>query len=67
MKRRSRRWYTSLWPAFFCAAVLELFVFAFVDPGDAAPLATMTLAFFFFWAAVAAAIFTSRWLERAPR
>jgi hypothetical protein len=32
VKRRVRRVFTTLWPAFFCAAVIELFVFAFVDP-----------------------------------
>lgn len=32
MKRRARRLLTALWPAFFSAAVIELFVFAHVDP-----------------------------------
>jgi hypothetical protein len=48
------------WPAFMVAAVLEMVVFAFVDPGDmhwfGAPLpfsreAVYTMAFFVFWAA----------------
>jgi hypothetical protein len=34
MKRRFRRVFTTLWPAFFCAAVIELVVFAFVDPSS---------------------------------
>lgn len=46
------------WPAFLVAAVLEVIVFAFVDPQDlhwlGAPLelsrlGVYTLAFFFFW------------------
>lgn len=46
------------WPAFLVAAVLEMVVFALVDPGDlhwfGAPLAlsreaVYTLAFFVFW------------------
>jgi len=48
------------WPAFLVAAVLEMIVFAFVDPSDlhwfGAPLAlsreaVYTLAFFVFWGA----------------
>jgi hypothetical protein len=48
------------WPAFMVAAVLEMVVFALVDPGDlhwfGVPLpfsreAVYTLAFFVFWAA----------------
>jgi hypothetical protein len=47
-----------VWPAFMCACVLELVVFAFVDPTDLQwsghPLAlsrqgVYTLAFFAFW------------------
>ena len=49
-----------LWAAFLTAAVLEMVVFAWVDPGDLrwfggeaidlAPRAVYTLAFFVFWA-----------------
>ena len=64
-----------LWPAFFAAGVLEMLVFAFVDPselhwlgGDTLNLsrqATYTLAFFLFWAIVAAAGFTMQFLDRS--
>jgi hypothetical protein len=80
MKRRARRVFTTLWPAFFCAAVIELVVFALVDPqnmhdlrglplvgnqgGELGTSTVQSLAFLFFWAAVSAAIFTARWLDR---
>lgn len=54
-----------LWPAFLAAGVLEMLVFAVVDPGDlrwfgAAPIdwpatAVYTVTFFIFWAGVATA------------
>jgi hypothetical protein len=54
-----------LWPAFLMAGVLEILVFALVDPTDlhwlgGAPVAASrqavyTLAFLAFWAAIAAA------------
>jgi hypothetical protein len=54
-----------LWSAFLMAAVLEMLVFALVDPGDLrwfggatldlAPRAVYTLAFFVFWAVIAVA------------
>jgi len=53
-----------LWSAFLMAAVLEMVVFALVDPGDLrwfggetldlSPRAVYTLAFFVFWAVIAA-------------
>ncbi|HOM12265.1 MAG TPA: hypothetical protein PLB41_03000 [Rubrivivax sp.] len=53
-----------LWSAFLVAAVLELLVFALVDPGDLRwfgggtlgwpPNAVYTIAFFVFWAVAAA-------------
>lgn len=56
----ARRWMVIAWPAFLVAAVLEMVVFAVVDPGDlhglsGAPLegsrqAVYTVAFFVFWA-----------------
>jgi hypothetical protein len=56
------RWMSALWAAFLSAAVLEMVVFALVDPedlrwldGDAlglSPRAVYTLAFFLFWAIV---------------
>ena len=48
-----------VWPAFLAAGVLEMLVFAFVDPADlhwgtrlldASPSGVYTLAFFAFWA-----------------
>lgn len=63
-----------LWPAFLAAGVLELLVFAHVDPADVhtlagAPIelsrqAVYTLSFFAFWAVIAAAGAVGRWLER---
>jgi hypothetical protein len=60
MKHQARRVVSVAWPAFLCAAVLEIVVFAFVDPqtmrllnGSDLPLsdtATYSLAFFVFWA-----------------
>ena len=65
MKRLARRAATIAWPAFLGAGVLEMAVFAFVDPttlslpgGEALALSTTTvysLAFFVFWVAAAAA------------
>lgn len=54
----ARRWMWIVWPAFLAAAIMEMVVFAFVDPLDVhwlgAPLdwsrsAVYTLAFFAFW------------------
>lgn len=54
-----QRWMSIVWPAFLVAGVLEMLVFAFVDPQDlqwgAQQLslsreAVYTLAFFVFWA-----------------
>lgn len=54
-----------LWPAFLMAGVLEMLVFALVDPGglhwfggapvELAPAAVYTLAFFVFWGVIALA------------
>ena len=55
---RSHQWMCIVWPAFLVAAVLEMVVFALVDPsnlhwfGQPVPLsinAVYTLAFFVFW------------------
>lgn len=55
----SRHWMRIAWPAFLAACVLELLVFALVDPGElrwmeqgALPSrqGVYTLAFFVFWA-----------------
>jgi hypothetical protein len=63
-----------LWPAFVAAGVLELLVFAHVDPSDVhtlagAPIdlsrqAVYTLSFFGFWAVIAAAGAVSSWLRQ---
>jgi hypothetical protein len=63
-----------LWPAFVMAGVLEMLVFAVVDPGslhglDAEPIgwsrsAVYSVSFFIFWAVIAAATAITRWLER---
>lgn len=57
------RWMSVLWAAFLMAAVLEMVVFALVEPeslrwfgGDAldlSPRAVYTLAFFIFWGVTA--------------
>lgn len=62
-----------LWPAFLGAGLLELLVFAHVDPSDVHTLAgapvelsrqaVYTLSFFGFWAACAAASAVTCWLR----
>lgn len=69
--------YTVLWPAFFAAGVLEMLVFAFVDPSELhwagggalefSRQAIYTIAFFLFWAIVAAAGFTMMYLCRTAQ
>jgi hypothetical protein len=64
------------WPSFLMASVLEMLVFALVDPHylpgpDGAPMelsatAVYSLAFFLFWAAIAAAAVLGRWLSMPP-
>jgi hypothetical protein len=60
---QARHWMGIAWPAFLLAAVLEMLVFAMVDPGDlhwfGQPLdwsrqAVYTVAFFVFWGVTAA-------------
>ena len=55
----AQRWMGVAWPAFLVAGLLEVLVFAFVDPQDLhwfgqdldlSRQATYTLAFFAFWA-----------------
>jgi hypothetical protein len=63
-----------LWPAFVAAGVMELLVFAHVDPADVhtlagAPIelsrqAVYTLSFFGFWAVISAASALSCWLQQ---
>ncbi len=63
------------WPAFLVAAVLEMVVFALVDPGElhwsGQPLelprqAVYTLAFFFFWAMTFASSALTTLLSQSP-
>jgi hypothetical protein len=75
MKRIVHRFAAIAWPAFLAAAVLEIAVFALVDPAQIAvlvepPLALSTtaiysLAFFGFWLAVGAACALTVLLERS--
>jgi hypothetical protein len=55
---RAHRWMRIVWPAFLVAGLMEMLVFAFVDPQDLrglqqgwalSPEAIYTLAFFVFW------------------
>lgn len=65
-----------LWPSFIMAGVLEALVFALVDPASLHGLgggqiewsatAVYTLAFFVFWAVIAAAGVMTRLLEGDP-
>lgn len=65
-----------LWPAFLMAGVLEMLVFALVDPGSLrwmggellplAPQAVYSLAFLVFWVVIAAAGLLTRLLEGDP-
>lgn len=72
---RVRLWSAVLWPSFVMAGVLEALVFALVDPqalgGNAAfqglelsRQGVYTLAFFVFWAVIAAAGAMTTWLLR---
>lgn len=74
MKRLARRAATILWPAFLVAAVLEIAVFAFVDPAALHALgggrltlsetAVYSIAFFVFWGCVAVACALTVLLDR---
>ena len=70
---RGRRLLLILWPAFLMAGLLEMLVFALVDPGDlqwfgAAPVAGSRLAiysvcFFVFWGVIATSAAITALLE----
>jgi hypothetical protein len=79
-RRLSLRTLPILWPAFVAAGVIEALVFALVDPAalhlpgaralPLSPSAVYTIAFFVFWAVVAASAAVTRWLDAsvaAPR
>jgi uncharacterized membrane protein YcfT len=65
-----------LWPAFLMAGVLEILVFAQVDPGELhnfgssaaawPPQAIYSLAFLVFWAVIAIASALTLWLASPP-
>ena len=74
MSRRSLHLAQILWPAFLIAGVLEMVVFALVDPasfsvGGWAPDArtVYSLSFFVFWGLVATASGISHVMMRQPR
>ncbi|HWP17696.1 MAG TPA: hypothetical protein VNO84_01065 [Burkholderiaceae bacterium] len=64
------------WPAFLVAGLIEMLVFAFVDPGDLhvlgrgplelSPMAIYTIAFFVFWAAAMLSSALTTLLARSP-
>ena len=71
----AKRWMWIAWPAFLVAGVLEMLVFAMVDPGDmhwfGAPLelsreGIYTLAFFVFWGATMASSALTTLLSLSP-
>ncbi len=75
MNRLTRRAAAVAWPAFLVAGVLEIAVFAFVDPnslhtlgGEALEMsatAVYSLAFFLFWVVTAAGCALTMLLQRA--
>ncbi|MDO9002553.1 MAG: hypothetical protein Q7V20_03735 [Aquabacterium sp.] len=75
MKSLTRRLAAIAWPAFLGAGVLEIAVFAFVDPAslqtpggsalEMSATAVYSIAFFVFWAATAAACALTLLLQRA--
>jgi hypothetical protein len=66
-----------LWPAFLAAGLIEMLVFACVDPGDlrglegtaleGSPQAVYTLAFLLFWLLVSGAALLACTFNREPR
>lgn len=72
----AQRWMMVLWPAFLVAGVLEMVVFALIDPADmhwhGAVLdlsrpAVYTMSFFVFWAVVSCATFMTSMLGCSAR
>lgn len=71
---RAERILSVLWPAFMMAGVLEVLVFAVVDPASLtwyggppiewSPQAVYTVTFFIFWGAIAAACALTALLAR---
>lgn len=72
---KAQRWMWIAWPAFLIAGVLEMLVFAMVDPGDlhwfGEPVemsrqAIYTIAFFVFWAMTMASSALTTLLSMSP-
>lgn len=72
---KAQRWMWIAWPAFLVAAVLEMIVFAMVDPSDLhwfgnpvglSRQAVYTLAFFVFWAGAMASSALTTLLSMSP-
>lgn len=72
---KAQRWMWIAWPAFLVASVLEMLVFALVDPADLQwfgnPLglsrqAVYTLAFFLFWGVTMASSALTTLLSLSP-
>ena len=71
----AKRWMWIVWPAFLMAAVLEMLVFAFVDPSGmhwqgqglgVSREAIYTLAFFAFWGATVLSSALTTMLSMSP-
>jgi hypothetical protein len=72
----ARRLIIVLWPAFVMAGVLEMLVFAWIDPHElrgldaagpaASRAAVYTLGFLLFWGIIAAAAGITAWLWNPP-
>jgi hypothetical protein len=74
MTNNSLRVAQVLWPAFVMAGVLEMLVFSVLDPATLSfrnwhpePTTVYSLAFFVFWALIAAAAAASQWMAGAAQ
>lgn len=72
---KAQRWMWIVWPAFLVAAVLEMLVFAFIDPSemhwqghslDLSREAIYTLTFFIFWGATVVSSALTTLLSMSP-
>ena len=72
---KAQRWMWIVWPAFLVAAVLEMLVFAFVDPSEMhwqghslnlSREAIYTLTFFIFWGATVVSSALTTLLSMSP-
>ena len=70
-----RHWVLIVWPAFLAACLLEIMVFAMVDPGElhlpvflfqATRPGVYTIAFFVFWSITMACSGLVLWLTKSP-